>query len=65
MNNIRNRFIAAMSKPGAIIRLFDRQEHEAAFKPYWPEMLDFELPENSQAERDEITAYHATFAYDR
>ena len=64
MSDIRDRFIDAMSKPGAIKRLFDRQEHEVAFKPYWPEMLDFELSENSQAEHDEITAYHETFAHD-
>ena len=64
-SDIRNRFVGATSKPDAIDRLFDEWEHETAFKPYWPEMLDYELPENSQAEHDEITAYYETFAHDR
>lgn len=32
-----------------------------AFLPYWPEMLDFNLPENAQEERDELIAYRNSF----
>jgi hypothetical protein len=41
----RDRFRAMLEQPGAIERIFDASDHEAAFKPFWPEMLDFELPE--------------------
>jgi hypothetical protein len=55
----RERFHAALSKPGAIQKLFDHLDHEAAFLPYWPEMLDYELPENMHAEAVEIAEYRA------
>lgn len=58
---LRERFIAAMSKPGAIKRIFDIAETEAAFLPYWPEMLDFELADNKATEMDEIAAYREAF----
>ena len=33
----------------------------AAFSPYYPEMLDFDLKENLDAEQTEITEYLASF----
>jgi hypothetical protein len=42
-------------------RFFDPIEQEGAFLPYWPEMLDFELPENGDAETEEILEYHRSF----
>ena len=54
----RDRFALAISKPGAIQRFLERIEAEAAFLPHYPEMLDFELAENADAEREEIETYH-------
>lgn len=34
---------------------------QEAFLPYYPEILDFDLPENKEAERQEIEAYIEAF----
>ena len=44
-----------------LTNLFDRLDIDGAALPYWPEMLDFDLPENEAAEKLEIEAYLATF----
>ena len=44
-----------------LTNLFDRLGIDGASLPYWPEMLDFDLPENEAAEKLEIEAYLATF----
>lgn len=57
LHETRQRFEAALSRPGAIQRIFERVTLDKAFLPYYPEMLDFTLLENVCAELDEITAY--------
>lgn len=58
---LADRFRRKLTIPENIRRIFDQCDHEAAFKPYWPEMLDFELPENKSEERREIEDYRAAF----
>lgn len=62
MDTTKDRFREMLSRPGAIRRIFDRLEIEAASLPYYPEMLNFELPENVVTEHDEITLYRSAFA---
>lgn len=59
--SLRKRLCGKLSDPENIRRLFDRLDHDAAFLPYWPEMLDFELPENAAAEFEETTTYREAF----
>ena len=59
MKDIATRLREKLSDPENVRRLFDALDRDAAFKPYWPEMLDFTLPENAQAELDELDAYRA------
>ena len=59
--HIRERFRNMLSNPANIQRIFDWFDHEAAFLPYWPEMLDFDLEENRRAEFEELGIYHDAF----
>ncbi len=52
-----------LSDPTNLRRLFDRIDHDFAFLPYYPEMLDFELPENEAAETREIVDYRRAFGF--
>jgi len=36
-------------------------ERRDAFQPFSPEMLDFNLPENEQAGKEEVIAYYSSF----
>lgn len=44
-----------------LINLFNAVECEGATKPYYPEMLDFDLAENAEAEKEEVVSYLRTF----
>ena len=58
---LQERLERKLSEPGAIEWLIDRCDHDAAFLPYWPEMMDFTLPENTAFETQEIDAYLESF----
>jgi hypothetical protein len=60
--NVTERLAKKLSDPANIRRIFDRLDHEAAFLPYWPEMLDFSLPENWHAEQIELQDYRGSYA---